>query len=94
MIYWALPAARDDRLRLILVDSAVAEVGDPSVIQDPFVFDLPVATWVGELATLANGSTITSVIVEVTRTPPAYRCEVAIRAASGGTERTRFAWSG
>ncbi len=47
-IYWALPAAKDDRLRLVLVDCAVAEV-DTGLVEDPFVGALPSTTFAGQV---------------------------------------------
>jgi len=68
MIYWALPVARNDRLRLVLVDSAVMAV-DAELIEDPFVCDLELS-WRGDLACLAEGD-VTRVSIEIT--PRSYR---------------------
>lgn len=92
MIYWALPAAHGDRLRLALVDCAVMEIDEPTIEADPFVFDFPRIEWSGELGTLHDGSMVTRVVVEVSVEPPTYRCEVNLRSATGETQTKLFSW--
>ncbi len=91
-ILWALPAALGDRLRLIHVDGAAYWVDEPSVWEDPFVFDLPRTEWGGELGTLHDGSTVLAVSIAATATPASYRCEVVRRLATGEVEQRTFAW--
>ena len=38
-VYWALPAARNDRLRLLHVSGTAAyDLDEPELISDPFIF--------------------------------------------------------
>jgi hypothetical protein len=87
VIYWALPAAAGERLRLFEVDSAVYTVDEPVLHADPFVFDLPRLAWTGELGTLASGVMVTAIAIEVTAAPASYRCEITLRASPSSQER-------
>jgi len=78
-IYWALPAARGDRLRLFEVDGAAYTVDEPVLTKDPFVFDFPRRAWTGELGAIHDGP-VTAVAIEVAG--DTYRCEVTV----GGRE--------
>lgn len=91
-IFWALPAAPGDRLRLLHVDGAAYTVDEPTLCADPFVFDLPRSEWRGELGRLADGSTVIAVAVEAGADPAHYRCEVIRRLASGQEETRTWAW--
>lgn len=91
-IYWALPAARGDRLRLFHVDGAAYSVDEPVLYADPFAFDFPHREWRGELGQLHDGSTVLAVAIEVTAEPARYRCEVVRRLATGAEETQTFAW--
>ena len=93
-IYWALPAADGDRLRLAHVDGAAYEVEEPSLVADPFLFDFPRKEWRGELGRLEDGSTVLAVIVDASAAPPRYRCEVVRRTAQGEELTRTFAWEG
>ena len=91
-IYWALPIARGGRLRLAHVDGAAYTVDEPTLVADPFLFDLPLQMWHGELAKLRDGSTLTSVSVEAIASPGWYRCMVRRRTADGNDAQTVFEW--
>ncbi len=80
MIHWALPAARNDRLRLVLVDSAVAAIEDRVLVEDPFACDLKLA-WQGELARLPDGGVVTSVALDIVGR--SYRFRADIRETTG-----------
>src|SRR5687767_1396315 len=54
-IFWALPAGRHDRLRLLHVDGAAYTVDEPVLIQDPWVCELPRLEWLTQHITLAGG---------------------------------------
>lgn len=69
-IYWALPAALGDRLRLFHVDGAAYTVDEPELYEDPFVAAFGPRTFEG------NGAPIQSVTVELTEQPPGYVCVV------------------
>jgi hypothetical protein len=69
-IFWALPAALGDRLRLLHVDGAAYTVDEPELSADPFV-----ATF-GPLTFQGNGAPIVSVTIELTENPPGYACVV------------------
>jgi hypothetical protein len=88
-IYVALPAARNDRLRLVLVDCAVMYV-EQSVEEDPFVCDLS-REWHGELAILRDGDVLTSVAIEITQR--SYRFRAEIRSESGTVRVVERAWT-
>jgi hypothetical protein len=92
-IFWALPAAAHDRLRLFHVDAAVYHVDEPTLHCDPYTCDVPELRWEGELAKLANGSAIVSVSFTATSSPGSYRCAIGVRAASGETTVRVFAWA-
>jgi uncharacterized protein (TIGR02996 family) len=92
-IYWAIPAVRDDRLRLFHVDGAAYTVDEPELEADPFVFDLPRTEWTGELGALADGSAVTAVAIEVSKEPAGYRCEVVRRTPDGAEQTRTFAWA-
>lgn len=91
-IYWALPAAPGDRLRLAMVDGAAFHVDEPVLEADPFVFDLARTSWSGELGQLHDGSTVVRVTIEATAKPAAYRCEVVRRSAASELHTHQFAW--
>ena len=93
-IYWALPAARGGRLRLAHVDGAAYTLDEPELVADPFIADLPLQTWQGDLATFGDGSTLTLVAVEATASPGWYRCIVRRRTAGGKDAETVFEWRG
>ena len=82
-IFWALPAARGDRLRLFEVDGAAYTVDEPVLHEDPFVFELSRLAWSGELGTLDGGAMVAAISIESTAAPEAYRCEITLRAADG-----------
>jgi hypothetical protein len=92
-IFWALPAAEHDRLRLAHVDAAVYHVDEPTLLLDPYTCDVAKLRWDGELATLANGSTIVSVFFTAATSPASYRCEIGVRTAHGETLVRVFAWA-
>lgn len=92
-IYWALPAAPGDRLRLVMVDGAAFHVDEPVLEADPFVFDLARTSWSGELGQLHDGSTVVRVAFEATAKPASYRCEVVRRSAALELHTQQFAWS-
>ena len=93
-IYWALPAARDDRLRLALVDGAAFTVDEPEVIADPFVGDLPRLAWDGAGKPLGPGRRLKSLALELTAAPPGYRCEVTVSLDGAPDEVVVFRWAG
>lgn len=94
LIYWALPAGPGDRMRLALVDCAVAHIDEPTLEADPFVFDLQRLSWDGLLVRIPGGATIVGVAVEASASPASYRCEIAVRDEAGQTETTVLAWNG
>lgn len=91
-IFWALPAARGDRLRLVLVDAAAYHVDEPALVADPFVFDCPRTEWRGELGQLGDGIELVRVAFEARTAPAAYACEVELRAADTTSRIERLAW--
>lgn len=90
-IYWALPAARHDRLRLAHVDGAAYQVDEPELIADPWTCDLTLA-FEGELGVLGNGRTLGAIRIEVTSQPPAYACELVTRRGDADELVTRLSW--
>lgn len=68
-IFWALPAAPGDRLRLVLVEHAAMHVDEPDLREDPFVADFPRTTWQGS-------GDVEHVTLELNHTPPRYQCVV------------------
>lgn len=93
-IYWALPAAKGDRLRLALVDGAAFTVDEPVLTADPFVGDLPRLAWDGEGRALGPGRRLQTLAVELTATPPGYRCEVNVAVDGAPDEVVVFTWAG
>lgn len=91
-IYWALPAAPGDRLRLVMVDGAAFHVDEPVLEADPFVFDLARTSWSGELGQLHDGSIVVRVSIEATTRPAAYHCEVVRRSPTGELHAQQLAW--
>lgn len=91
-IYWALPIARDERLRLAHVDGAGYTVDEPQLIEDPWLCDVPRLEWRGELAALADGAQLVRVSVEATKDPPRYLCEAIVRDRAGAERRMPFSW--
>lgn len=73
-------AARNHRLRLALVDSAVTTIDEPELVEVPFECDLRLA-WHGDLASLADGSVVTSVAIEIAQRSYHFRADV--REATG-----------
>lgn len=93
-IYWALPAAPNDRLRLIHVDSAVMFVEEPSLVDDPFVGELQLR-FEGALATLKDESELLSVELTISTHPPAYTCGISTQGGPKKLHRTVvLAWTG
>lgn len=90
-IFWALPAGRHDRLRLMHVDGAAYHLDEPELIADPWTCDLSLA-FEGELGVLGNGRTLRAVRVEVTSSPPAYRCEFVTRRGDSDELVTSLTW--
>lgn len=90
-IYWALPAARHDRLRLAHVDGAAYHVDEPELIADPWTSDLALA-FEGELGVLGNGRTLRAIRIEVTSQPPTYTCELVTRRGDADELVTRLSW--
>jgi hypothetical protein len=86
-ILWALPAGPGDRLRLVLVDCAVYDVGDPSLEADPFVVEGD-HWWV--LAQPLPGGALLEEVRYVGLADGCYRCEVRVRRADGQDEITLF----
>lgn len=93
-IYWALPAAKDDRLRLALVDGAAFTVDEPVLTADPFVADLPRLEWDGEDRPLGPGRRLKRLALELTAAPPGYRCEATVALHGAPDEVVVLAWSG
>lgn len=91
-IYWALPADRNDRLRLVHVDGAAYELEKPELVADPWTADLGPLVWEGELATIEPGRTLVRVAFEASIIPPRYRCEIGLRDAEGRVTPHTFAW--
>jgi hypothetical protein len=91
-IFWALPAERNDRLRLAHVDGAAYHVDEPELIADPWAPDLPRLAWRGDLGQLGEGRTLVEASFESSATPPRYRCELVERDAGGQQQRHEFAW--
>ena len=85
-IYWALPAAPNDRLRLLHVDGAAYAVDEPELIDDPWGCDFPELRWGGLNAPLSSGRTLLSVCIEVT--PHSYRCVLEL-----DTEARALSWN-
>jgi hypothetical protein len=92
-IFSAVPAATGDRLRLFHVDGAAYTVDEPELYEDPFVFDLPLTAWHGELGVLGDRSVVIAVTIEVSANPPRYRCEVTRRTVGGETQTQTCAWA-
>jgi hypothetical protein len=91
-IFWALPAGRNDRLRLVHVDSAAYELDEPQLMADPWTADLGPLGWEGELARIDADRTLVSVLFEMSAQPARYRCEVRLRHATGAHEDVIFLW--
>jgi len=91
-IYWALPIARNGRLRLMHVDGAAYTVDEPELIADPWICDLPRTEWRGELGTFADGTRLLAVAIEAGSQPPRYRCEIAVRDKDGKERAESFEW--
>lgn len=71
-IYWALPAALGDRLRLFHVDGAAYTVDEPELFADPFVAEVPRMTFESE------GKPIKSVSIELHEKPASYSCVLVL----------------
>lgn len=91
-IFWAVPAAANDRLRLIHVDAAVYHVDEPTLHADPYTTDLPRMRWDDVDHDLRGGGTVVGVECEASAAPGAYRCAVTVRAEDGTTTTTTLAW--
>ena len=85
-IYWALPAAPNDRLRLLHVDGAAYSVDAPELIDDPWGCEFPELRWAGLNTPLSGGRTLLSVSIEVT--PHSYRCVLEL-----DTEARVLSWT-
>lgn len=93
-IFWALPAGKNDRLRLPLVDGAAFTVDEPVLYADPFVADLPRLEWSGLSLPVGLERRLRKVAVELSSAPPRYRCELTVSADGGPDEVVVFAWAG
>lgn len=71
-IFWALPAAPNDRLRLLHVDSAVSYIDEVTLHEDPWRVDVPQLHFVG------NRAPIVSVTFDALASPPGYSCEIVL----------------
>ncbi|MBP9111450.1 MAG: hypothetical protein KBF88_01520 [Polyangiaceae bacterium] len=91
-IFWAIPAARNGRLRLWNVDGAAYSPGEPTMMEDPWMGGSAHLTWEGDLAPLGDGRTLVSVDVDCAVLPAAYRCQIALRDQDGKVEVAVFAW--
>jgi len=91
-ILWALPAARDDRLRLVHVDGAAYELEEPELVLDPWSADLAPLVWEGELAHIDASRTLVRVAFTMASAPARYRCDIRIRHADGRLVDHTFAW--
>jgi hypothetical protein len=91
-IFWALPAAPGDRLRLIHVDAAVYHVDEPTLHADPYTIDLPRLRWDGLDHELRGVGTVVAVECEARAAPGSYRCAITVRADAGTTATTTLAW--
>lgn len=93
-ISWALPAAKDDRLRLALVDGAAFWVDEPVLTADPFVGELPRLEWDGANRPLGPGRRLKTLALELKADPPGYRCEVNVAVDGAPDELVVFRWAG
>lgn len=91
-IFWALPIERNGRLRLAHVDGAAYTLEEPVLIADPWICDLPLLEWRGELKTFDDGTKFVAVTVEARAKPASYRCVIDVRGADGSEGRVTFEW--
>lgn len=90
-IYWALPAAPNDRLRVFLVDGAAFHVDEPALQFDPFCGEVPRFEWRPALP-LTGGRTLVAVAFEAGVRPGRYRCEFSVLGEGGQDELRVLAW--
>ncbi len=81
-IVWVLPAGPGERLRAILVDSAVAHV-EPELRRDPCLVTFGPEEWSGELARVGPGGARVLEHVHVAITPAGYTCRARVREPDG-----------
>lgn len=91
-LYWALPAAPNDRLRVFLVDGAAFHVDEPSLQADPFFGQVPRFEWRPALP-LPGGRTLVSVAFEAGVRPGRYRCEFSVLGQDGQDELRVLQWA-
>ena len=93
-IYWALPAGRNQMIRLAHVDGAAYTLEEPILVEAPWRCDVPPLVWQGELAELPNGRVLASVRLEARAQPAAYRCELVTTHRGGAGELlVSFSWT-
>lgn len=90
-IYWALPAAPNDRLQVFLVDGAAFHVDEWELQLDPFCCHVPRFEFRPDL-TLSGGRTLVAVAFEAGLRPGRYRCEFSLLGADGQDELRVLAW--
>jgi hypothetical protein len=90
-IYWALPAAPNDRLRVLLVDGAAFHVDEPSLALDPFCCLVPRFEFQPGMQ-LSGGRTLVSVAFEAGLRPGRYRCEFSLLGRDGFDELRVLQW--
>ena len=74
-IYWAVPAGRNDRLRLFHVDGAAYHVDHPELVADPWSCDLDLC-WEGALGTFSDWTELLYVSLQMSADAAWYRCEI------------------
>lgn len=90
-IYWALPAAPNDRLRVLLVDGAAFHVDEPSLALDPFCCHVPRFEFRPGLE-LNGGRSLVAVAFEAALRPGRYRCEFSVLGRDGQDELRVLQW--
>lgn len=93
-IFWALPAGRNDRLRLLHVDGAAYTVDEPVLMQDPWVCELPRLEWLAQHISIEGGGRLVAVAIEMHAQPPSYQCDFVTETTSGRLERICLGWKG
>lgn len=82
-VLWLVPIRPNGHLRLIHICYLTCEE-DPQLRMDPCAVDFGPEEWSGELARIGD-RVVEHVRIELTRSPPAYRCTARVRQPDGAS---------